>query len=198
MASLPASPIDIIELRSGGYKLLMTILERRRVIRTHRDQKLDNRCWLDDLFVWAMLSDSPPEPFKLGPPEQTMSLCQNFYVFRRASRRDPIPKNAIREERLWNKDLLSMSKTRLEEELSLIQQAIKAHRDIFGRHRTIDDDRLLYKILPEKLPADFRLPPRRDFLGDCKAPRVGCPSFIRSHQSCTAKVCDLHKWGPCS
>lgn len=61
---------------------------------------------------------------------------------------------------------------------------------------TADDDRALYAILPEKMPADLRLPPEDHFLGETKSPDAGCPAFWRSHDGCGPE-CNLHQWGPC-
>lgn len=40
-------------------------------------------------------------------------------------------------------------------------EGIKKHRDIEGQERTLEDDQLLYDLLPEKMPADFRLPRKK-------------------------------------
>ncbi len=90
-----------------------------------------------------------------------------------------------------------MQHAELVETLFALQQSIRAHRDIFSKKRTLEDDRTLYALLPEKIPADFRLPPEPEFLGEAKAPRAGCPSFWRSHSTCATSDHDLHKWGPC-
>jgi hypothetical protein len=89
-----------------------------------------------------------------------------------------------------------MTREELALEHARLGAAILRHRDIADRPRTADDDRALYAVLPEKLPADFRLPPEDEFLGEAKAPHAGCPSFWRSHAACPAAH-DLHRWGPC-
>jgi hypothetical protein len=54
----------------------------------------------------------------------------------------------------------------------------------------------LYALLPERLPADTRLPPRPEFLGEKKAPHAGCPSYVRSHAGCsTHRSCSFMVWG---
>ncbi len=179
--------------------LRTAISEARLRIRTHRDtEKPDDRCHLDDYLVWDLLDDSPPAPTDFEY-EESMELCKNFWTFRRAGEADPIPKRAIRDRRLWDQDLRSPLMTRkgLLDELFKIQQAIKKHRDIGRRHRTVEDDRLLYTVLPEKMPGDFRLPTRPEFLGEAKAPHAGCPAFWRSHSTCKPPH-NLHKWGPCN
>ncbi|MDO8493134.1 MAG: hypothetical protein Q7S19_01145 [bacterium] len=192
---------EVIVLVLSVNKLIEAILERRSIIRVHRDQRMDDRCWLDDYPVWLMLNDTPEEPAKLPVHEEMMNLCKNFYVFRREPKADKIPPRAIRDRRLWDKDLYAptLIRTNLIKELFKIQVSIKNHRDISYRHRTTEDDRMLYSILPEKMPADFRLPPRKDFLEDGKAPIAGCPAFHKSHDSCPKDIpCNTHAWGPCT
>ena len=192
-------PHDVEALAALGLPkagLMTAIRERRKAIRSHRDQKGDDRCWLDDCLVWAMLADSPSEPPMLSF-EEGMCLCREFYSFRRAEAADPVGQDALTDPRLWDRDLFPMDQAGLLAELRRIQQAIFMHRNIVHRHRTLEDDRDLYGVLPEKVPADFRLPPEPDFLGEAAAPHAGCPSFWRSHASCQGP-CDLHAWGPCS
>ncbi len=173
------------------------IQQLRQAIRYHRDQKGDDRCWLDDLLLWNLLPDTPPEPRELPPFEEMMRRCSAFYHFRRADVPDPLPELANTNQDTWDDDLAQMDDEQLRQTLTHLQNAIRTHRDIAGRERTLDDDRTLYHILPEKLPADFTLPSEPDFLGEARAPHAGCPSFWRSHQSCACKNHDTHSWGPC-
>ena len=181
----------------GNSALLFSIRERRNYLRWHRDQKLDDRCWIDDLGLWDFLLDTPPHEGKIPSFEEGMRACREFYAHRRAEAPDPIPKNALVEKEKWDADLRAMQHAELVETLTALQQSIRAHRDISSRKRTLQDDRALYALLPEKLPADFRLPPEPDFLGEAKAPKAGCPSFWRSHSNCKTEMHDLHRWGPC-
>jgi hypothetical protein len=164
-------------------------------IREHRDQKGDDRCWLDDYGVWEMLPDSPPMP-RLSL-EDGMKCCNEFWAFRRTNFPDPVPSDAILDPNFWDDDLIEMSAEELAEEFVRLCRAVRAHRDVAGRPRTISDDQALYTVLPEKIPADFRLPPEEEFLGEAKSPNAGCPAFWRSHKNCLAE-CNLHKWGPCT
>lgn len=189
---------DLLMLMSLSTSVLKeAILECRRVIRVHRDALGDNRCWLDDYLVWAMLDDSPDSPAVVPSFETAMQLCRQFYIWRRAEISDPVPADAILDPNLWDKDLDQISNADLFEELARIQNAIRQHRDINGRPRTVEDDRALYTVLPEKISADFRLPTEQDFLGEAKAPLAGCPAFWRSHSCCLVLRHDLHQWGPC-
>jgi hypothetical protein len=193
---LPYDRFKLSSLNLDEASLREAILERRQVIRMHRDQKGDDRCWLDDWLVWMMLDDTSPEP-RL-PPSVSMTRCQMFYQCRRADAPDPMPANAISDPTLWDSDLNGATLIRLSDELACLQACIRLHRDIGNRPHTIDDDRFLYHVLPEKMPADFRLPPRAEFLGELRAPHAGCPSFWRSHQACAPDACNLHQWGPCA
>ena len=179
----------------GEADLRLAILERRRSIRKeHRDQRGDDRCFLDDYVIWCWLADSPPIPeFTM---QRGMDECLLFYEHRRSDTPDPVPEGALRGRRFWDKDIEMMSQSELLDQLLRIQESIREHRDVTGRPRTIDDDRRLYRVLPENLPADFRLPPREEFLGEARAPRAGCPSFWRSHGNCPL-LHNLHQWGPC-
>ncbi len=195
---LPTDTKSLYDLTDEELK--KAILERRAVIRKHRDQKGDDRCWLDDQLVWLMLSDTPELP--PGPPtfEYAMEVCRNFHRYRNSDAADSIPHDAILDEAYWDYDIEDPtinSHYTLFMELSTIQYAIKWHRDNSRTPRTADDDRGLYSVLPEKIPADFRLPPEEEFLGEAKAPNAGCPAFWRSHVSCPNKCHNLHKWGPC-
>lgn len=192
---LPSHPRLLARLSS--FEIKKAILERRQVIREHRDQLGDNRCWLDDYLVWDMLDDSPSLPLDLPTFINGMIECEKFYNFRRADNKDQPPPQANFDPALWDKDLDDMTPTLLWFELAKTQRRIRHHRDIFGRNRSIDDDRELYNVLPEKIPADFRLPPREEFLGEARSPTAGCPAFWRSHQQCAARSHNLHCWGPC-
>lgn len=172
--------------------------ERRRVIREHRDMRGDDRCWLDDYVVWAMLDDSPPAPSALPAFEAGMEKCRQFFRDRNAEAADPAPTGAIVDPARWDDDLQNTTPAQLLDELVRVQEAIRRHRDIAGRPRTAEDDRALYGVLPEKVPADFRLPPEEAFLGEARSPQAGCPAFWRSHSACATSRHNLHRWGPCT
>lgn len=194
---MPALGIDKTTLaRLSEAALEKAIHERRRVIRYHRDQLGDDRCWLDDYLVWVMLEDTPSEPKTLPLYDEMMRRCGDFFTYRQVKTPDALSNEAIFDHGHWDDDLAKMHSDALLDELMKIQQAIRRHGDITDRPRTVDDDRRLYSVLPEKLPADFRLPPREEFLEGVKA-GAGCPNFWRSHQGCSAEHYDNHCWGPC-
>ncbi|MBP7134148.1 hypothetical protein KBA73_02940 [Patescibacteria group bacterium] len=169
----------------------------RAAIRYHRDQKGDDRCWVDDYLLWKLLSDTPSEPTALPPFEEMMKACRAFYLYRRTDEADLQPADANVDSATWDQDLEQMTLSAAERERETIESSIRIHRDIQGRDRTVEDDRLLYRVLPEKMVADFRLPPEEDFLGEHRAPKAGCPSFWRSHEQCPCATHDIHAWGPC-
>ncbi len=176
---------------------LDTIKKYRTAIRNHRDQVGDDRCWVDDWSVWSVLEGSKPEPQKPPSFEEAMRCCRSFWIYRKSALPEPQHADAITDPAHWDDDLKSMNDEALKKEEARIEKAIKIHRDIDERERTIDDDRVLYAILPEKIVADFRLPTEDEFLGEKRAPHAGCPSFWRSHQGCACEKHNLHTWGPC-
>lgn len=173
-----------------------SILTMRQAIRRHRDTKGDDRCWLDDFLVWKILSDSPDDLTVLPAYEDAMSACRSFFELRRSSELDPVPVDAIVDSAHWDEDLVNASEEQLGLILAMLSAAIRVHRDIKERPRTIEDDRKLYAVLPEKLPADFRLPTEGAFLGT-EVEGAGCPNFWKSHGCCPCTTHNLHAWGPC-
>ena len=186
-------PALLSHLNRNG--MIMAIRKRRQVIRAHRDAAGDDRCWLDDYLVWECLSDTFRMPVLQLSLEQKMARCILFYTHRRADTPDPIPEDAILDPLQWDNDIWKMPPSDLFAELIRIQEAIRCHRNIVGRPRTIKDDRKLYSVCPEKIPADFRLPPEQEFIGSTLQ-NAGCPNFWDSHAHC-GHLCNLHQWGPC-
>jgi len=172
-------------------EVLSRVVLLRSVIRKHRDQIGDDRCWIDDYWLWELLSDT--KDFCEKPNfEDGMKACRKFYEFRR--KEDFIPrKDTVFDDR----DLNVMSDDDLFSELTLLESAIRKHRDILNRPRTWKDDEELYMVLPDGISADFRLPPKEEFLDGVKE-GCGCPNFWKSHENCEEKTCDLHNWGPCT
>lgn len=174
-----------------------SIRRLRSAVREHRDQKGDDRCYLDDAAFWTVLDDAATR-VALPSFGEGMRRCREFYAHRRAETADPIPPDAILDPARWDEDLAAMSGSDLTRTYAALAAAIRGHREVTGRPRALEDDRRLYAVLPERLPADFRLPPIEEFLGEAKSPCAGCPSFWRSHLGCGTDDHDLHRWGPCS
>lgn len=171
------------------------IVAMRAAVRQSRDARGDERCWVDDRRIHATLPGAPPDPQTI--PVDAMARCEAFYRHRRANEPDPFPEEINLDRESWNEDLDAMGGEALMEETARLIAAIEVHQAVPDLERTIDDDRALYAVLPEKIRADFRLPPEPEFLGEALAPRAGCPAFWRSHAACTAPCHDLHRWGPC-
>ncbi len=74
-----------------------TPMERVRqletAIRKHRDQRGDDRCWVDDVELYAILGDEQAV-FTLPPREEFLGNCARFYECRQ---RHPDPVVAIAE-----------------------------------------------------------------------------------------------------
>lgn len=194
MLRLSCDPDDLATITTEI--ILDAVRERRKIIREHRDAKGDHRCWVDDYAIWAALDDSPFVSAK-SIKELGMTQCEFFYKYRRSEIADPVPSDAILDSSQWDDDLYTMSRVELVNELIKTQVAIQTHRNAqYNRPSTIDDDRRLYAMLPEKIPADFRLPAKEKFLGRELAPNAGCPAFWESHGKC-GEECTIREWGPC-
>lgn len=175
-------------------KLHSQIVELRQAIRYHRGQKGDDRCWLDDYLVWDCLPDIK-QAVRLPIYDEGMRKCRAFFNYRNADAMEQTPADAILEPAKWDDDLIAMNYEGLALELGKLENAIKKHYNITNRERTRKDDKELYSVLPEKIPADFRLPSEEDFLGT-KRTDAGCPQFWKSHENCSGEH-NLHQWGPC-
>ena len=178
----------------NGY-ILDDLLRMRAAIRHHRDQRGDNRCWLNDWKLWRNLEDTILNDATI--PKDAMARCEAYYRNRRSDAPEAIPENAIRATRRWNEDIDGLGRGGTLREMRRVEAAIRAHRDAEDGEHTANHDRALYAVLPENLPADFRLPPRDEFLGETLSPNAGCPAFWRSHGFCADGCHDLHRWGPC-
>ena len=173
------------------------IKKLRAAIRMHRDQKGDDRCWLDDFLLWKLIPRKEKDPKKLPPIEEAMKKCIQFY-----ERRGKRIHEGNKKVNYSDEDLEIMNKEELVSELNKIAKAIRNHRD--RSQRTWKDDQKLYDVLPEKEHADFYLPPRNEFIGGeqkrrgCGDKASGCPNFWKSHKNCKTEEHNLHQWGPCN
>ncbi len=179
--------------------LLQEIKDLRTAIRKIRDARGDDRCWLDYYELWSHIGIT----FNLSVFKDSglgMGLCRRYYELCRLETADPVPPDAILDPAHWDNDLVGMTSDRLSLEVTTLREEIRFHYSRFmnyGFEQAVQADRDLFLLLPEKLPADFRLPTEDEFLGEKLAPNAGCASFWRSHQTCGVS-CNLHKWGPCS
>jgi hypothetical protein len=182
-------------LKQEAPVLKAKIVEIRTALRTgHRDAVGDDRCWVDDYLIWKFL---PNPPLLVKPStNEAMRRCRSFYHLRRSETKDLIPRDANLDPTLWDADLEGKCRYQLEDKFGELLEGFNTHfKTSLRRELTLDDDRQLYMALPEKIPADFRLPPEPEFLDRAKD-GAGCPNFWNSHTTC-GNACNLHQWGPC-
>ena len=60
-------------------ELIAEVVGLRNIIREHRDQRGDDRCWLDDFLLYAALPDRIPALSTLPPKEVFMPSCERFH-----------------------------------------------------------------------------------------------------------------------
>lgn len=158
-------PVDA----SGLYvlsneQLVAAIKERRAAIREHRDAVGKFRSWVSDYAIWAFVLGIPGFP-ELDSQEK-MGQCEIFYEHRRSDTANA-PTSFVLEKRSWDIDLKDARRPTLRGKLLQLQEAISWHYKapiLQKRPRNLEDDRTLYRVLPENLPADFRLPEKAVFL----------------------------------
>lgn len=178
-------------------QLVVAIRERRNAIREHRDAVGQFRCWVDDYTLWGFLEGSPP--FPEFDREAYMRRCEQFFNNRQSQEKDIAPDRVITQKSQWDFDLTNAMQSSLRGKLWTLQHALYKHREVVHqeqRERTCEDDRRLYRVLPEKIVADFRLPTRNAFLGKEIYPNGGCPAYWDSHKNCPGPH-DFTKPGPC-
>lgn len=66
------------------WTLILTLYEIRRLrqgIRYHRDQKGDDRCWVDDVRLYELLPEGPTEGYdsKLPTRDVFLANCARFH-----------------------------------------------------------------------------------------------------------------------
>ena len=88
----------LAEEQSENTRLLETVLMLREqqkedfdraskleaAIRKHRDQKGDDRCFLDDFELYAVLGEPMPDP-QYCPPEEMLENCKRFIQSRQGA-----------------------------------------------------------------------------------------------------------------
>src|SRR5690242_21828128 len=58
------------------------IAELEAAIRAHRDRRADDRCWLDDLELYAVLGDNVPPDNSVGDKLAMLENCKRFIAVR--------------------------------------------------------------------------------------------------------------------
>lgn len=54
----------------------------KNAIRNHRDQKGDDRCWMDDQELYAVLGDGNLGDNTIGDPKKMLRNCEKFIAVR--------------------------------------------------------------------------------------------------------------------
>lgn len=67
-------------LKAGENAARVEMLEA--AIRKHRDQKADDRCWMDDLELYAVLGDQVVPDNRVGCPTEMLANCERFIARR--------------------------------------------------------------------------------------------------------------------
>lgn len=63
-------------------ELISEIYRLRKGIRYHRDEKGDDRCWLDDQKLYELLPETGNKDFTLPPKEKFLQSCNRFWECR--------------------------------------------------------------------------------------------------------------------
>lgn len=95
---------DLALVGTNQKRLIEMVLELRKAIRSHRDQRGDDRCWMDDEELYKVL----PEGYT--PPERDttveLQLCEQYINCRRNPATKYIsPQRRIEELERENKSL---------------------------------------------------------------------------------------------
>lgn len=156
------------------------IAEARKLIREHRDQIGDYRCWVDDdLLHHAILPELSNQRPNVPGSDEFMRRCEAYHALRQNPNELPvaIPLDSsvgqlqLRYDTKLDDDLRLMDEVAKKMELDKIIAAVRHHRARGYQGRTFEDDASLYMLLPEKQPAITQLPPREKFIGK------GCPAY---------------------
>lgn len=153
------------DIESFGAEPLRELMRKTRsVLRWHRDQRGDDRCWLDD---WKLYRETLPENqisfFVLPERSEFMRRCERFFIMRQSPYdSETVPETVERPDA----DLEGMDDAALKTAIQTLRQGIRTHRDRGDWHRTWHDDEPLYQFLPERIPAITQLP--RELLANCE------------------------------
>jgi len=153
-------------------KLQIEIIKLRSIIRYHRDQEGDDRCWLDDELLYESLPETANISPSLPSKEFFMDKCTRFH----SKRQDPNQKRKANKPsqipmdedvRTLDEDVKNMSEEEQNKEIARLKQAIRLHRNIGDNQRSWQDDKRLYQALNENSIYDTTLPDQDKFLANC-------------------------------
>ena len=154
--------------------LKQLLLDLRMVIRHHRDQIGNARCWLDDSRMYADVIPGCKRLTVVPDEDEMMRRCARF----RNRRQCPYEAQGaafIPYYLSWDDDIHTLGRTALVREIMMLVLGVTAHWLVGDERRTWVHYHDLYMLLPEQLPAITRLPP--NFLEGS----VGCRAF---HANC--------------
>lgn len=76
-------PVEVYEdFRLDAAKNKERLDSLEAAIRKHRDQKADDRCWMDDLELYAALGDQVVPDNRVGCPAEMLANCERFIARR--------------------------------------------------------------------------------------------------------------------
>lgn len=62
--------------------LLQRVVELEEGVRLHRDQRGDDRCWLDDQQLYGLIDDGKKAEMALPPKEVFLKSCERYHASR--------------------------------------------------------------------------------------------------------------------
>jgi hypothetical protein len=74
---------ELTELKAALVGLRARVAELEAGIRAHRDAKLHDRCWTDDLTLYALLPGEPHADLRLPPRCEFLAECGRYWDRRR-------------------------------------------------------------------------------------------------------------------
>ncbi len=153
------------DLNSMDKKQLRELVLRiRGDIRWHRDQRGDDRCWLDDIKLYENLPGYiNPYSQRVPPKVEFLRLCGVFQSNRQVPG-EHVTHTESAQPRNADEDLDAMDKETLILEVNKLRNGIHTHLEK-GEKRGYADDAALYALLPERTKAITRLPP--ELLQNC-------------------------------
>jgi hypothetical protein len=160
MSNLETRPI-----REDDSQLQLEIIKLRRLIRYHRDQKGNDRSWLDDELLYESLPETASNIPVLATKEAFMEKCTRFFERRQAPSNT---KQTLEETHApSDEDIKEMTLGDQKKEIARLIQAIRLHRNIGDNKRSWQDDKRLYQALNENTTYDTKLPDKETFLNSC-------------------------------
>ena len=60
------------------------VLRLRRAVRSHRDEKGHDRCWLDDQTLYGVLPENKPADFDLPARDEFLANCEKYWLCRQS------------------------------------------------------------------------------------------------------------------